>query len=223
VSALGALLRKDLLLELRTRESVPAMALFSVGAFVVFHFGLNRTGLSGDLASGVLWVTFLLAGLLGVGRLFVTDSEQGGIDAVRLAPVAGDALLAAKVLALLAYLGAFQVLAVPAFAILLLGPSLWPALPGLLAVLLLADLGIAVAGTLASALAVQTRARELIVALIGLPLLLPIILSAARATAPLLAAETPGTLPGRWLAVLGLYDVVFALVAIAVFDFLLDD
>lgn len=223
MSALGALLRKDLLLEIRTRESVPAMALFSVGAFVVFHFGLNRTGLSGDLASGVLWATLLLAGLLGVGRLFVCDSEQGGFDAVRLAPVAGDALLAAKVLALLAYLGAFQVVAVPAFAILLLGPPLWPALPGLAAVLLLADLGMAVAGTLASALAVQTRTRELIVALIGLPLLLPVILSAARATAPLLAAGAPGSVPGRWLAVLALYDVIFALVAVAVFDFLLDD
>jgi len=133
-------------------------------------------------------VTLLLAALLGVGRLFVTEREEGGFDAIRLAPVDPSAMLVAKALTLLSFLAIVQLVAVPGFGILLLGPSLLPALPGLLAVLALADVGIAVIGTLASALAVQTRARELIVALMGLPLLVPVVLAAARATAPLFSA-----------------------------------
>jgi heme exporter protein B len=223
MSAITAILRKDVLLEVRRRESVPAMVLFSLSTFVLFHFGLQRSSLDGDLASGVLWMTLLLASLLGVNRLFVTEREEGGFDAIRLAPVDGAAVLAAKALALLAFLVAFEVVAVVGFALLLLGPPLLPALGPLCAVLALADIGIAVVGTLASALAIHTRARELIVAILGLPLLVPVVLAAARATAPLLSAGGPGTLPGRWLAVLGLYDMVFALVAYAVFDLLLDD
>ncbi len=221
--AVGALLRKDLRLELRTRESVPAMALFSITAFVIFHFGLDRSSLSGDLAAGVLWVTLLLAALLGANRLFVAEREQGGFDGFLLAPVDRTALLAAKATALLAFLVVVEMVAVPAFCLLLLGASLWPGLPALVGILALADVGMAVVGTLASALAVQTTARDLIAPLVALPLLIPLLIAAARATTPLLAASGPAAVPGRWLAILGLYDLVFALLAYAVFDFLLED
>jgi heme exporter protein B len=107
--------------------------------------------------------------------------------------------------------------------LLLLGPSLGRPLPGLILVLVLADLGIAVIGTLVSAIAVQTRARDLIGPVIGLPLLIPALIATARAAGPLLAVHGSSSPPGKWLAVLGLYDVVFALVAYAVFDFLLED
>ena len=89
--------------------------------------------------------------------------------------------------------------------------------------LLLADLGLAVIGTLVGALAVQTRARDLIVPLLALPLCVPLLIAAAEATAPLLAAGGAGPLPGRWLTILALYDVVFGLLAYGVFDFLLED
>jgi heme exporter protein B len=87
----------------------------------------------------------------------------------------------------------------------------------------LADLGIAVIGTLVSAIAVQTRARDLIGPVIGLPLLIPALIATARALHPLLALHGSSWPPGKWLAILALYDVVFALVAYAVFDFLLED
>ena len=86
-SAVSALVRKDLRLELRTRESVPAMFLFSLSTFVLFRFGLDRESLEGDLASGVLWVTLLFAAVLGMNRLFVAEREEGGFDAFLLAPV----------------------------------------------------------------------------------------------------------------------------------------
>ena len=223
MTAVRALLHKDLLMELRTRESVPAMALFSVTTFVIFHFALARSSVSGDLAAGVLWVTLLLAALLGVNRLFVAEREQGGFESFMLAPVDRVALGVAKAAALFCYLVVVELVAVPAFALLLLGPSPWSALPGLIALLVLADAGLAIVGTLASALAIQTRARDLIAPLIALPLLVPVVIAGARGSAPLLLDAGAEALQFKWPAVLGLYDMVFALIAYAVFDFLLED
>ena len=221
-TVISALLRKDLRVELRSFESVPAMALFSVTTFVLFHFGLRQDSLSGDLASGVLWVTLLFASVLGINRLFVADAEQGGFDGFLLSPADRSALLLAKALALLAYLVVLELVAVPAFALLLLQPSIGPALPGLLVVLALGDIGVAVIGTLVGALAVRTRARDLLGPLLSLPMLVPVVLGAARATEPLFATHA-GALPLHWLAILALYDLVFALIAFALFDFLLED
>ncbi len=222
-STVGALLAKDIALELRTKESIPAMVLFSVTTYVIFHFGLNRNAVSGDLAAGVFWVTLLFASILGINRLFVAEHEQGGFDGFLLAPVDRTALFVAKALGLFAFLCIVEVVAVPAFAILLLGPSPAQALPGLLLVLALANAGVAATGTLVAALAIQTRARDLIGPLLALPLLVPVVLASARATTPLLQQGGAGSLPGDWLAVLALYDLVFALIAYAVFDFLLED
>jgi len=227
-ATVAALLRKELALELRTRESVPAMVLFTVTTYVIFHFGLGDVGgaravIDGDLAAGVLWVTLLFASILGINRLFVADHEQGGFDGFLLAPVDRTAMLVAKAIALLAFLCLVELVAVPAFGLLLLGPSLGQALPELLVVLLAADVGIAVVGTLVAALAIQTRARDLMVPLLALPLLVPVVLGASQATAPLLEQRGAAALPGDWLLLLALYDLLFALIAYAVFDFLLED
>jgi heme exporter protein B len=155
-------LRKDLLLELRTFETLPAMILFSISTFVIFHFALDRASIEGQLAAGVLTATLLFAGLLAVNRLFVADREQGGFDAFLLAPVDRSTLLVAKAAALFIFLAVLEVIAVPAFAVLLLGPSLGPRLGGLVVLLGLADVALAVIGTLVSALAVLTQARDLI-------------------------------------------------------------
>jgi heme exporter protein B len=216
-------LRKDLLLEVRALETVPAMVLFSIVTFVVFHFALNRATIDGQLAAGVLTATLLFASMLGINRLFVAEREQGGFDAFLLAPVDRTALLLAKAAALFVFLVVLELIAVPAFALLLLGPPLGPALAGLAAVLVLADVALAVIGTLVSAIAVQTRARDLIGPVIGLPLLVPALIAMARAAGPLLTVHTSGSPPAKWLALLALYDLVFSLLAYAVFDFLLED
>jgi heme exporter protein B len=221
----GALLRKELIVELRTLESVPGMSLFAVTTFVVFHFALNRNSVDGDLAAGILWVTLLFAAMLGVNRLFVADADQGGFDGFLLAPVDRSAMLLAKALALLAYLLVLELVAVPAFALLLLAPSLGHGhvLPSLIGVLVLGDLGVALIGTLVAALAVRTRARDLLGPLLALPLLVPIVIGGARASSPLLALGHPGDPALRWLLTLALYDLVFGLIAYALFDFLLED
>jgi heme exporter protein B len=219
----AAILRKDLQLELRTKESVPAMALFTLTVYVLFHFGLDRDSLDGELAAGVLWVTLLLAAVIGVSRLFAAEREQGGIEGLLLAPVDRTALFLAKGAALFLYLVALELVALPAFGVLLLGPDLGAALPELLAIVLLADLGLAAVGALVAALASETRARDLITPLLLLPLLVPLLIAAAQATEPLLRQNATSEDLGRWLGLLSLYDVVFVLLSVAVFDYLLED
>ena len=143
---------------------------------------------------------------------------------MRLAPIDLTALWLAKATALFLYLVALELVALPAFDLLLLGPGLDGALPELLPVLLLANLGLAAVGALVSALAIETRARDLIVPLLLLPLLVPVIIAAAQATEPLLAGGPVARRSGAngWDSS-ALYDVVFVLVSVAVFDFLLED
>jgi heme exporter protein B len=218
-----AILRKDLLLELRTLETIPSMALLCVITFVIFHFGLNQNSLHGQLAAGVFTVTLLFAAMLAINRLFVAEREQGGFDAFLLAPVDRTAMLFAKAGALFIFMIVLEVVAVPAFALFLAPPHLGRSLPGFLLILVLADVAFAVIGTFVSAIAVHTRARDLIGPIIGLPLLLPALIATARGIGPLLSTHANGSPPAKWLAVLALYDLVNALLAYGLFDFLLED
>jgi heme exporter protein B len=221
-TAFAAILAKDLRAELRTLQSLPAMALFAVSSFVIFRFGLNHSHLSGSLASGVLWATLLFAAVLGINRLFVAEREEGGFDAIRLAPIDRSVLFTAKATALVIYLALLELIAVPIFALFFLRSA--APLPPLIIVLVLADIGLASAGTLISSMAVNSRARDLLVPLVLLPLVIPLMIAATAATEPLmLLAGVSYHRFGTWLMVLGLYDLIFALLGYAVFDFLLED
>ena len=217
-----AILGKDLRIELRTLRSVPAMALFAITTFVIFRFALDRTELAGDLASGVLVATLLFAAILAINRLFVAEREEGGFELLRLAPVDRTVLFAAKAAALVVYLVALELVAVPMFAIFFLDSA--AAIPLLAVVLLLANIGLAATGALVSVIATNSSARDLLAPLILLPLLVPLVIATAGAAEPLLAEGGPDhDRLGTWLAVLGLYDLVFILIGYAVYDFLLDD
>jgi len=217
-----AVLGKDLRVELRTLQSVPAMLLFATTIFVLFRFGLDRTRLDGGLAAGVLLVTILFAALLAINRIFVAEREQGGFEAIRLAPADGTALFFAKAAALLVYLIVLELFALPVFWLFFLADAsgLVPMLP----VLLLLDVALAVTGALIAPMATNSRARDLIGPLILLPLLVPALIAAAGAGRHLLAAGGPSYEQyGTWLGVLGLYDLIFLLIGWAAFDFLIED
>jgi heme exporter protein B len=222
MNAFRAILAKDLRVELRTLQSVPAMALFALTTFVLFRFGLDREELAGGLAAGVLLATVLFAAILAVNRLFVAERDEGGFDAIRLAPVDLSSLFAAKAAALVIYLGLLELVALPVFALFFL-PSAAGILP-VAGILLLVDLGLAATGVLVSSIGAHSSARDLIVPLLLLPLLVPVMIAAAGAAEPMLQAGGPsyGGI-GKWVAVLGLYDVVFLLIGYAVYDFLLED
>ncbi|HYH61000.1 MAG TPA: heme exporter protein CcmB [Solirubrobacterales bacterium] len=222
MSAVRVMLGKDLRVELRTLQSLPAMALFAVTTFVIFRFGLDRTSLEGSLAAGVLIVTVLFAALLAINRLFVAEREEGGFDAIRLAPVDPSALFVAKVLALLVYLAVLEAIALPVFAAFFLDDA--SGLLPLAGIVLLLDLGLAATGTVVSTIGANSRARDLLTPLILLPLLVPLLIAAAGAAQPLLAAGGPeyGDV-GKWVLTMALYDGLFLLVGYAVYDFLLED
>jgi heme exporter protein B len=223
MSAIWTIARKDLLVELRTKESVPAMALFAVTTFVIFHFGLDRNHLEGELAAGVLWVTLLFAAILGINRLFVAEREQAGFDGILMAPIERSSLLLAKALALLVYLVALETIALPVFALFFIDSGFWAALPRLAVVTLLTDVGLCMVGAMLASIAVQTRARDLLLPLLLLPLAVPAVIAAAAASKHLLSIPLDTTGVGKWMAVLALYDAVFGLLAYALFDFLMED
>jgi heme exporter protein B len=206
------ILAKDLRVELRTMESVPAMVLFSTSIYVIFRFGLDRTTLDGSLAAGVLLVTILFAALLAINRLFIAEREQGGFEAIRLAPIDGTALFIAKAAALMVYLAGLFFL------------DSWSGVPPLIPVLVLLNAGLAVTGALISSMATNSRARDLLAPLILMPLLIPLLIAAASIADPLLAPGGPSYGDyGQWLLIMALYDLVFLLIGYAVFDFLLED
>jgi heme exporter protein B len=222
MSAARVILAKDLRIELRTLQSLPAMALFAVTTFVIFRFGLDRTSLEGSLATGVLLVTILFAALLAINRLFVAERDEGGFDAIRLAPVDPTSLFVAKVLALLTYLAILELIAVPVFAGFFLDDA--AGLLPLAGILLLVDLGLAATGAVVSTIGANSRARDLLTPLILLPLLVPLMIAAAGACEPLLAAGGPeyGDV-GQWVLTMALYDLLFLLVGYATYEFLLED
>jgi heme exporter protein B len=204
-----ALTRKDLLLELRARDTLPAMLLFVIAALVVFHFALPSQ--SSELAAkGLLWVALIFTALLGLTRAFTAEREQHLIDGLLMAPCDRSAIWLAKGLATLAFLGLAQVVALPAFALFFSGVS-----GATVAGVVLADVGIAAVGTLLAAMASVSRARELLLPLLFLPLAIPVIVGGVG------ASVTDG--PGRYLAFLALYDGVFAILCWASFEYVVTE
>lgn len=204
-----ALARKDLLLELRARDTLPAMLIFVVAVFVVFHFSLPSS--SSDLAaSGLLWVAIVFTALLGLGRAFVPEREQRVLDGLVLAPSDRSAIWLAKALATFAFLAVAEVVALPVFALF------FHAVGGAtVAAVVLADVGICAVGTFVGAMAVVTRARDLLLPLLFLPLAIPILIGGVGAS---VVAS-----PGRYLGFLGLYDALFAVVCWAAFEYVVTE
>lgn len=222
MKAVVTVLRKDLLLERRSFELLPAMALLALGTLVVLRFALDQETVEGDLAAGALLVPLLFASLLGVSRLFAGEERDGGLEQYLLSPAPPGALLAAKVAALTLVLLALELVLVPTFALLLLGPDLLPVLPEIVFVLLLLDLTLATLGGIVAGIAIGARSRELIVPILIVPLALPALIAAQEALAPVLEVGA-GALPWRWPAVLAIYAVVLALVGSVVGEYLVED
>ncbi len=203
-----ALARKDLTLELRGRETVPAMVVFAVGALVVFRFALVEE--QTEAAKGLLWVAILFTALLALTRSFASERDQGLLDALVLAPCDRSAIWLGKLLSTLAFLLLVEVFAVAAFWLFFEGLS-----AAALVAVVLADVGICAAGVLLAAMAVGGRARELLLPVLLLPVALPVLVGGVGAT----VADDPG----RYLAFLGLYDAIFAILAWAGFEYVVTE
>ncbi len=209
VADVAALARKDLLLELRSRDTVPAMLLFVVSALVVFRFALPAD--ASDLAAtGLLWLAVLFTALLALTRAFVAEREQRVLDGLVLAPCDRSAIWLGKGLSVLAFLVLAEAIALPAFALFYGTVDATT-----VAAFALADVGIAAVGTLLAAMAAASRARELLLPLLFLPLAVAVVVGGVG------ASVEPD--PGRYLAFLGLYDLLFAILAWASFEYVVTE
>jgi heme exporter protein B len=204
-----ALTRKDLKVELRTWDTLPAMLLFVLTALVVFHFALPG-GAADEAAYGLLWIAIVFTALVGLTRAWVPEHEHGVLDGLVLAPCDRSAIWLGKTIATLSFLVAAQVVALPAFA-LFFAPLSGSALAGVG----LADLGICAVGSLVAAMAAATRAREVLLPLLLLPLLIPLVVGGVGSA---IASE-----PSRYLLFLGLYDAVFAVLSWASFEYVVTE
>ena len=205
----AALARKDLRLELRARDTLPAMLLFVLSTLVVFHFALP-TGADEVAAQGLLWVALVFTALLGLARAWAPERDGGALEGLVLAPSDRSAIWLGKSAAVFVFLTLIEIVALPAFAIFFSPLQA----EGVLGVLL-ANIGICAVGTLLAAMAAASRTRELILPLLFLPLAIPLVVGGVGASA--------STDPARYLLFLGLYDAVFAILCWASFEYVVSE
>lgn len=235
VAKTAVLTRKDLRVELRARETLPPMLAFAFAVTVVMSFTLPGTTelqaprelpavgtvALADVLAGFLWITVMFAGLIGFARTFESEREEDAIESLLLAPIDRSGLWLAKAAANLAFILVIEIFLVPAFA-LLFGLQLGQDLATFVAVTVLVDLGFVATGTLFSALAAQTRSRELMLPILALPALVPVFLGAVELSSDLFIGDGLGSGAGGWLAILSAYDAVTIAVSVMVFEYAID-
>lgn len=215
-----AIFAKDVAAELHTREMVSAMLVFSVLALLVFSLALDLGGaVARAAAPGVLWTTVAFAGTLGLSRSLAREQQSGCIDGLLLAPVDRSAIFFGKTLGNLAFIGVVEIVLLPLFSALLDVPLLHP---GVLVVTALGTLGYAAVGTLLAAIAVNTRAREVMLPILFLPLVIPVLIGAVRATGWLVEGGTLAEVRG-WMRLLVVYDLVIVAVSALTFGYVVGE
>jgi heme exporter protein B len=235
VSKTTLLIRKDLLVEMRARDTLPPMLAFCLTVALLLAFSLPGNAVMSDVVdlpvgaialadviAGFLWITILFAGLIGFARTFEVERTEGALDSLLLVPLDRSGLFAAKALSNLAYIAAVQCVLVPVFA-LFFSLSLGADWLVLLGVIVLVDIGFVAIGTLFASLAAQTRSRELILPVLALPALVPIFIAAVELTSDLFMGGGLEAVAARgWFGVLLGFDLVFATVGALAFEFAID-
>ena len=218
-ATVAALVWRDLLAEWRTREIVTGGAAFALLVLVVFNVAFDlRVDNVTEIAPGVLWIGFAFAGMLGFGRSFAAERERGTLDGLLLAPIDRGAIYLAKTLTNVIFMGLVELVTFPAFVALFNVRLDWAA-AGLVA--LLGTLGFAAAGTLVSAIAANTRAREVMLPLLLLPLAVPVLIASVQATGLALGAQPAESRP--WLQLLAGFDVILLGASYVLFEYILEE
>ncbi|MDQ4058488.1 MAG: heme exporter protein CcmB [Actinomycetota bacterium] len=229
------LVRKDLIIEARGRDTLPPMLAFCLTVALLLAFSLPGdtrlqdavdtpvgTVALADVLAGFLWITVLFAGLIGFARTFEVEADEDALDALLLVPLDRSGLFAAKAIGNLVYVGVVQVMLVSVFALFFsldLGSGWWV----LALVIVLVDLGFVAVGTLFASLAAQTRSRELILPILALPALVPIFIAAVELTSDLFIGGGLDQVAARgWFGVLIVFDLVFVTVGALTFEFAID-
>lgn len=211
---------KDIVLELRSKDLVLSVIVFGLLVVVVFNFALNSTPQRAvELAPGILWVAFAFAATLAMNRSFVREQEQGGLEGLLVSPVSRDAIFLAKAITSFIFMVLVEAALLPAYAVLLDFSALSFTL---IFTIVLATLGFALVGTLFSAIAAQTRSREIMLPVLFFPIILPVIIAAVEASTRAIGGETFVGL-GRWLPLIAVFDAVFLVICPWVFSFVVEE
>jgi heme exporter protein B len=215
-----AIIWKDLAAELRSRELLSAMLVFSLLVILIFNFSLDlQPRMRAAVTSGVLWVTFSFAGTLGLNRSLAMEKDRGCLDGLLLAPVDRSAIYFGKAIGNLVFMFVVEAIVLPVYS-LLYNVNLFN--PGLLLVTLLGSIGYVAVGTLLSSMAVQTRTRDVLLPILLFPLVIPVIIAAVKASNGFLEAAPMGEIM-PWLNLLIVYDVIFIAAAFMVFDYVVEE
>ncbi len=218
--AVMAIVRKDLQAEMRGRELVGAMGIFALLAILIFSFALELDREArNEVISGVLWVTVIFSSILGLNRSLAMERDQGNLDALLLAPIGRGAVYVGKLIGNYIFTLAISAILLPVMSALY-GVSLFN--PYVLLTLLLGVLGFTTVGTLLATMTVQTRAREALLPIVMMPVALPIILAAVRASTGALSGASVDDWIG-WVQILGALDAIFVVMCFFLFPFVVEE
>jgi heme exporter protein B len=217
-----AIVWKDIVAELRTKEMFSAMFVFAVLVIVIFNFAFDLR-VSGErvrqVAPGALWVAFAFSGVLGLNRAFVMEKDRGCLEGLLLAPVDHSAIFFGKMLSTVLFMLVVEALMLPVFTAFF-GVNLFDL--WLVLVILLGTIGFASVGTILSAMTAQTRAREVLLPILLLPVAAPVLIAAVKATAGILDGQTMDEI-ARWLQMLVAFALIFPAVAFMTFDYVVKE
>jgi heme exporter protein B len=217
-----AVFQKDLMIELRTKDSLNAMLFFGIVVLVIFNFALESARDSIRAAvPGVLWVSFAFSGTLGLNRMFASEKENSCLQGLLMAPVDRGLIYLGKMLAASVFMLVTEVI-IFVFCLVFFNLQVWKEIPYLALVFVLGTLGFTAVGTLLSAVAVNTRMREVLLPLILFPVILPVMVNAVEATNIILNTSDYGQLKLP-LSVMSVFTIVFGTLSYLLFDFVLED
>ena len=215
-----ALLWKDILLELRTKDIIVSVLVFALLVIVIFNFAISPTPQTVTyVAPGILWVAFTFGGVLGLNRSFALEKDRGNIHGLLLTPVGRDTIYFGKMLGNFLFMLIVEIIIFPVFAVLYNFSLLEP---GLIPIAVLATLGISAVGTVFSAMAVNTRSREVMLPILFFPVVAPVIIAAVEASGAVIRGDTGGDLT-RWVSLLAVFDAVFLVISPIAFNFIVED
>ncbi len=215
-----AIVHKDIIAELRTKEMFSSMFVFALLVIVIFNFAFElRVANVKQVAPGVLWVTFTFAGMLGLNRSFILEKDKGCLEGLLLAPVDRSAIYFGKMLGNLIFMSVVEAIVLPIFWVLFNPPLFSPAL---ILVIVLGTVGFAGVGTLFSAIAVHTRAREVMLPILLFPIVVPLMIAAVKTTGGLLDGQSLSEMH-NWLNLLVGFDIIFLTVSYMTFDYVVEE
>jgi len=215
ISAVRAIVWKDLAAELRSREMITAMLVFSLLMILIFNFALELdAGTQANVTSGVLWSTFAFAGTLGFNRSMSTEKDRGCLDGLLLAPVDRSAIFFGKAIGNLVFMWIVEAIVLPIYSVLY-NTNLFK--PGLILVIVLGSVGYVAVGTLLASMAVHARTRDVLLPILLFPVAIPVLIPAVKASGGFLSGAAVADIT-PWLNLLAVYDVIFIAVAFMVFD-----